>query len=524
MHDHQSEWSQCDINILLTVNDKFMLPAKLCILSLLKNHGLNAINRIVINDTGLSHENKEMLLALHHSIEFVSLARSSSSYVRRHTKEWLKAVRSKTEALKWCIEQDILPIVMLDSDQFVFEDFSELLQINASCIVCKRSTPVKRPDGRQLDYIGSFFVALNHNALEFVDRWSNRITELEQAQIVPPYETPALCEVIREFQPLGTLSKIEDEIVSSPNVFIEGKTRIFHYKSEVSGDVTGNVFLDRCDRFQERLPIHFQEFLEKNISIEELRSTATSSQHSERAEWSPPQFIVSKALSLDDLGIIFRSDKSSLKHSYTSTYAELLESLKDNQIKLLEIGVANGSSLKMWASYLPNAEVHGVDVDEKCKELCTDWDRIKIFIGDAKKLSLSQSYDVIIDDGSHVSKDMHDNFLNLWKHLKPGGYYFVEDTQCTFNINQAKYYTFRKTRDFRRYHFLNLVNLILWNLDQRNTRRAIDCMICKPGLMCIKKSKNEGALLNRKIDSQHGFQSLKWLLKQRVRKIFRRGS
>ena len=36
-------------------------------------------------------------------------------------------------------------------------------------------------------------------------------------------------------------------------------------------------------------------------------------------------------------------------------------------------------------------------------------------------------FDFIIDDGSHVGQHITTSFKMLWQHLKPGGYYFIED-------------------------------------------------------------------------------------------------
>ena len=39
----------------------------------------------------------------------------------------------------------------------------------------------------------------------------------------------------------------------------------------------------------------------------------------------------------------------------------------------------------------------------------------------------SESFDVIIDDGSHNYTDILNNFQNFFKRIKPGGFYIIED-------------------------------------------------------------------------------------------------
>jgi SAM-dependent methyltransferase len=107
-------------------------------------------------------------------------------------------------------------------------------------------------------------------------------------------------------------------------------------------------------------------------------------------------------------------------------------------VRLLEIGVQNGGSLQLWADYLPQgSSIVGVDVDPKCAELHFG-KNIKVIVGDATDhASLdshlgSQRFDIIIDDGSHHSKDIIATFLACFSRLDPGGIYVVEDLHCSY--------------------------------------------------------------------------------------------
>jgi len=158
--------------------------------------------------------------------------------------------------------------------------------------------------------------------------------------------------------------------------------------------------------------------------------------------------------------------------SYLKYYDNLLRPLKDDEIKLLEIGIQNGGSLDTWGKYFSKAiKIVGCDIDEKCKLLNYEDPRIKVVVGDAnaneiyQRLATDGPYDVIIDDGSHLSEDIFINFLNYFPILKPGGIYIVEDTHAVYwrtatNIhNKKNVFAFFKD-------LTDVINYEFWHKDQ----------------------------------------------------------
>ena len=129
--------------------------------------------------------------------------------------------------------------------------------------------------------------------------------------------------------------------------------------------------------------------------------------------------------------------------SYLDYYDRSLSSIKNDPISMLEIGVQNGGSLETWSAYFSNAEILvGCDIDENCRKLSYDDSRIKIVIGDANEsntyneiTSLSSSFDLVIDDGSHQSIDIINSFLNYFPLVKAGGQYIIEDSHCLYIEN-----------------------------------------------------------------------------------------
>jgi hypothetical protein len=131
------------------------------------------------------------------------------------------------------------------------------------------------------------------------------------------------------------------------------------------------------------------------------------------------------------------SDKWS---SYLSYYDKLFAPIKDLEVSLFEIGIQNGGSLETWSTYFQNGKVFvGCDINPKCGELRFDDNRIKIIVGDANTKEsydalkrLEPAFDIIIDDGSHVSHDIIASFVQYFPLLKPGGIYIVEDTHTLY--------------------------------------------------------------------------------------------
>jgi hypothetical protein len=144
-------------------------------------------------------------------------------------------------------------------------------------------------------------------------------------------------------------------------------------------------------------------------------------------------------MDINEICLKYKTDKSSNFHNYSEKYEQYFSKLKNEKIKILEIGIQNGYSLKTWCEYFPNAEVYGVDI-VNCSHL--DNDRIKTFICNQTDLDMLNTinenygpFDIIIDDGSHVSNHMVTTFNHLFPLLKPNGLYIVEDLHCCYWSN-----------------------------------------------------------------------------------------
>jgi hypothetical protein len=141
-------------------------------------------------------------------------------------------------------------------------------------------------------------------------------------------------------------------------------------------------------------------------------------------------------MTLNDIALTYDTDKSSKLHHYTKRYAQYFDPLRDQPLKILEIGIQNGYSLKTWKEYFPSAHIYGIDIVD-CSHM--DEERITTIKGSQNDLFFLKEivekygpFDIIIDDGSHYSTDMKISFDFLFPTLQPGGLYVVEDLHCVY--------------------------------------------------------------------------------------------
>jgi hypothetical protein len=143
---------------------------------------------------------------------------------------------------------------------------------------------------------------------------------------------------------------------------------------------------------------------------------------------------------LNEIGIKYGTDKSSLIHDYLRKYEKYIPYKREDKLKILEIGVLNGGSTRTWKEYFYNSEIIGIDINPECK--IHEEERIKIEIGsqidDVFLREVSEKYgpfDMILDDGSHINSHVIFSFQKLFPFLKSQGIYIVEDV-CTSYWNE----------------------------------------------------------------------------------------
>jgi hypothetical protein len=138
-----------------------------------------------------------------------------------------------------------------------------------------------------------------------------------------------------------------------------------------------------------------------------------------------------EAESLDEIAVLEGTDKSSLDHDYIRHYEQAFQKFRHEPIDFLEIGVADGASLRMWQRYFSQARLIGADIIPDCARYAGG--RILVEIGSQADpeflLRLARKYSptIIIDDGSHQAGHIRQTIEHLFPALQPGGCYVIED-------------------------------------------------------------------------------------------------
>jgi len=127
-----------------------------------------------------------------------------------------------------------------------------------------------------------------------------------------------------------------------------------------------------------------------------------------------------------------KTDKAD--HRFDIPYSFFFDERRHQVKAVLEIGVKRGASLRVWEEYFPEARVFGVDINPKYTRSASE--RSRVFIGSQTDHELLRQvsaaadfgFDLIVDDGSHMSDDQVATLKYLWPFLKPPyGIYALED-------------------------------------------------------------------------------------------------
>lgn len=142
---------------------------------------------------------------------------------------------------------------------------------------------------------------------------------------------------------------------------------------------------------------------------------------------------------LEQLAIKYGTDKRiDGGHGYTKHYSEYFDSIRLNKLNILELGIREGASIKVWHEYFENSTIYGID--NNAEGLCPnkfEEERIVFRFGNQDDRQFltnlakeAQGFDIVIDDCSHISDLTISSFEILWPHLKSGGIYIIEDLHC----------------------------------------------------------------------------------------------
>ena len=129
----------------------------------------------------------------------------------------------------------------------------------------------------------------------------------------------------------------------------------------------------------------------------------------------------------------YSRDKKFVAHSYYIFYEKYFRELKEKKINILEIGSHEGKGIASFFFFFPFSKIIGANINpfqmkfssERIKELYIDVSSKKILQNFADHLNNEQ--DIIIDDASHNLRDILITLPIMFKKLKSGGIYVIED-------------------------------------------------------------------------------------------------
>lgn len=196
-------------------------------------------------------------------------------------------------------------------------------------------------------------------------------------------------------------------------------------------------------------------------------------------------------------------------HGYHRFYYPILKEYESKPVRLLEIGVEDGKSMKIWETYFKNANhIYGIGYKNyQTKDIEYVKDNMTLFMGDQssneflhKMISLSNgNFDIIIDDGSHVPSHIITSFNALWNTIKPGGYYIIEDVETSYWSKQSSIYGYSlRNEPSTVEYFKNMVDEVNNEFIKGKTSSSIGSISFMYNMIIIRKVSNEDSpFLNR---------------------------
>jgi hypothetical protein len=154
-------------------------------------------------------------------------------------------------------------------------------------------------------------------------------------------------------------------------------------------------------------------------------------------------------MTLSEIALKYGTDK--VRHpdgsgnDYITHYERLFAPIRHSATDVLEIGVQRGFSVQMWLEYFSNAQIYGVDIEHDTNAWNTPGSekylRYVSVTGDQADLKFweqfvkqnYQKWDIIIDDGGHISDQIITTFDCMWPHVKSDGLYIIEDLKCSYS-------------------------------------------------------------------------------------------
>ncbi|KAF7563234.1 hypothetical protein G7046_g892 [Stylonectria norvegica] len=212
------------------------------------------------------------------------------------------------------------------------------------------------------------------------------------------------------------------------------------------------------------------------------------------------------APSFEEVALKHGTDKVTT-HKYQFMYDKYLRSFHGKPIKLLEIGLGcnmdygPGASYYTWLEFLPGVELYFIEYDAQCAEKYKHkTTNARVFTGDQAdtdflaQFSMNATedglFDVIIDDGGHTMNQQIVSLEHLWKIVKPGGLYVIEDLQTSYweqyggdtSAEDAAKYTTMK-------YLFSLLDDMMAGWERKPSSHDLQSLDCMAEICALKKKE-----------------------------------
>lgn len=224
------------------------------------------------------------------------------------------------------------------------------------------------------------------------------------------------------------------------------------------------------------------------------------------------------APTLSSLNTKKRYPKSLKIPYYLDVYQRHIGHLRNKPVRILEVGIASGDSLRLWRDYFPKGKIVGLDANPRF--VAKNYGE-RIVTALANQSSIEQltlaaqdhaPYDFIVDDGAHTGLSCLNSFIALFPLLKPGAIYAIEDWGTGYwkhwpdGAQIADNGNFRMDGHRFLSHEYGMVGVIKQLIDVLNivdrTKgkqcSSIESMEIFPGLVILRKRSSNTSLINKK--------------------------
>ena len=128
-----------------------------------------------------------------------------------------------------------------------------------------------------------------------------------------------------------------------------------------------------------------------------------------------------------------QDDKKIIAHGYAKIYEKYLKEQKEKNLNIIELGSFYGNASAAFYFYFKNSQIYSADINPdmylyRSKRL------INFFTDTSSRASIEKNiikkniqFDLIIEDASHMLKDQIISLFILFKNLKSGGFFIVEE-------------------------------------------------------------------------------------------------